>query len=67
MNEVDFWSWEDPDMKLMHDERLYPPKISFLVYGEHSPRAIVTFEVNGMENEESYPIRVFKMFGLGEL
>lgn len=70
MKEVDFWSWKCnnlDNMKLWHDEGVYPPKISYFVSSEHTLRATATFEVSGMENEESYPIRVFKMFGLGEL
>lgn len=75
MSDVDFWSWEYDgtdnmytDLKVRHDEGLYPPKRSFLVHSEFKlRRGTVTFEVSGMENEEFYPIRVSKAFGLGEL
>ena len=63
-SEVDFWSEYDYDyMKLMHEERMYPPKTSLIVHSQRNQRAAVTLKVNGMKSRPDFSFTISKQFG----
>lgn len=67
VKEVDFWHLDFNDMRLRHNEGIYPPKITFMVCSGTAQIASAKFEVRGMESEEVYQINISEVFGQGEL
>ena len=69
-SEVDFWArnFKLEDMKLMHKERLYPPRVSVVVYGNSMVSRKVTFtvEITGLR-EEAVELSIAKDFRAGKL
>ena len=63
-SDVDFWNNYDYDtMKLMHDEKMYPPYTSLLVHSTKNQRASVILKVKGTRNRTDYTFKVSKQFG----
>ena len=67
-SEVDFWErkFKLEDMKLMHKERMYPPKVTVMVYSDStvSKRVTFTVEITGL-GEEAAKLSIAKYFGAG--
>ena len=67
-SEVDFWGREFKlqDMKLMHKEKMYPPKVTVMVYSNSTVSRKVTFtvEIRGLR-EKAVNLSISKDFGAG--
>lgn len=66
-SEVDFWKYDEDDLKLMQVCKLYPPARSFVAYTTASDTtAVISFEVR-TSNSEYFPLKITKQFCLGKL
>ncbi len=51
-------------MKLMHDEKMYPPHAVLIAHSRINQRADITLMVHGMKNRLNYSFSISKQFGL---
>ena len=72
-SEVDFWGRKEldiEDMKLMHKEKMYPPKVTVMVYSNSTSTVsckkthTFTMEITGIR-EEAFNMNITKDFGAG--
>ena len=71
-SDVDFWGRKEldiEDMKLMHEEKMYPPKVTVMVYSNSTSTAskkthTFTVEITGIR-EKAFNINIAKDFGAG--
>ena len=68
-SEVDFWGrhYDLAEMKLMHKEKMYPPKATVIVYSDTpvSRTAAIVVEIRGMKENELRHLRILKTFDPG--
>ena len=71
-SQVDFWGRKEPNvnyMKLMHKKRMYPPKVTVMVYSNDmctlsKKMQTFTIEITGL-GEEAMKINIAKEFCAG--
>lgn len=68
-SEVDFWDKDFRQMKLMQELKMYPPKVTILVYADNTEAQEETFtiKINGTKKNKVSEVRLRKKFVAGNL
>lgn len=67
---MDFWGKHVEDIKLMHEKKMYPPKVTIMVYTKTrssvSQKATVTVEIKGTRDDEAARVVITRDFSAGK-